>query len=136
MVRERLLKRIAQWQQGMPTDPLNVPLSIMDDLEKMLNSERGNALIDPAFGLRDLRSVFGSHGALDTDSIHKELLFQIECFEPRLVLNRFEYSEALSGYGRLVWLLSGCTKSDSDPQKLNAELSIDINGRATVIATA
>ncbi|NRA25526.1 MAG: GPW/gp25 family protein, partial [Oleispira sp.] len=87
MANERLLKRLGMWQQGKKTGPDSFDLvdSILFDLTKLLNSQRGNVLVDEEMGLSDLRSLFNGHGSPDLDALEQQLLFQITEFEPRIV---------------------------------------------------
>lgn len=134
MANERLLKRLALWQQGKKTSPDSFELvdSIIADLTKLLNSQRGNVLIEEDMGLNDLRSLFNGHGSPDLDALQAQLLFQIVEFEPRLTNPSLLYNEEASGFGELVWRLNANTASDSYAQDLAANIKIDINGKVLV----
>jgi type VI secretion system lysozyme-like protein len=134
MANERLLKRLALWQQGKKTSPDSFELvdSIVADLTKLLNSQRGNVLIEEDMGLNDLRSLFNGHGAPDLEALQAQLLFQIVEFEPRLKNPTLFYNEEASGFGELVWRLNALTASDTYAQDLAANIKIDINGKVLV----
>lgn len=134
MANERLLKRLALWQQGKKTSPDSFELvdSIIADLTKLLNSQRGNVLIEENMGLNDLRSLFNGHGSPDVEALREQLLFQITEFEPRLTGSSLSYNEEASGFGELVWRLNANTASDSYSQELAANIKIDINGKVLV----
>ena len=134
MAHERLLKRLALWQQGQKPlmDSFDLVDSIIEDLVKLLNSQRGNVLIDQDMGLNDLRSAFSGHGAPDIDSLQQQLLFQINQFEPRLSNTELIYNEEQSGFGELVWRLNARTHSETHSQDLAATIKIDINGKVQV----
>lgn len=134
MANERLLKRLALWQQGKKTSPNSFELvdSIIADLTKLLNSQRGNVLIEEDMGLNDLRSLFNGHGSPDLEALQAQLLFQIAEFEPRLTSPSLFYNEEASGFGELVWRLNANTASESYSQELAANIKIDINGKVLV----
>lgn len=134
MANERLLKRLALWQQGKKTlvDSFDLVDSIIVDLGKLLNSQRGNVLIDPDMGLNDLRSAFSGHGSPDIESLQQQMLFQINEFEPRLNSAELIYNEEQSGFGELIWRLNSTTKSETHSQDLAANIKIDINGKVLV----
>lgn len=134
MANERLLKRLALWQQGTKTSPDSFQLvdSIIADLTKLLNSQRGNVLIEEDMGLNDLRSLFNGHGSPDLDALQAQLLFQISEFEPRLTSPILTYNEETSGFGELNWRLIADTVSDTSSQELAANITIDINGKVLV----
>jgi type VI secretion system lysozyme-like protein len=134
MANERLLKRLGMWQQGKKTSPDSFDLvdSIILDLTKLLNSQRGNVLIDEEMGLSDLRSLFNGHGSPDLDALEQQLLFQITEFEPRIVSPSLTYSEENSGFGELIWRLNANTLSEAFSQDIAANIKIDINGKVLV----
>ncbi len=136
MANERLLKRLALWQQGKKTHPDSFELvdSIISDLTKLLNSQRGNVLIDEDMGLDDLRSLFNGHGSPDLDGLQGQLLFQITEFEPRLINPVLSYNEESSGFGELHWRLVASTASDVFAQELAANIKIDINGKVRIFS--
>jgi len=131
MANERLLKRLALWQQGKKTSPDSYDLvdSIIEDLTKLLNSQRGNVLIDDEMGLHDLRSIFNGHGSPDIEDLQQQLLLQITKFEPRLTAASLHYEEEQSGFGELCWRLNARTKSENQPQDCVVLVKIDINGK-------
>jgi len=134
MAHERLLKRLALWQQGQKPlmDSFDLVDSIIEDLGKLLNSQRGNVLIDQDMGLDDLRSAFSGHGAPDIDSLQQQLQFQIHEFEHRLTNAELIYNEEQSGFGELIWRLNARTKSETHSQDLIATIKIDINGKVRI----
>jgi|GEM_PF-2503383 type VI secretion system lysozyme-like protein len=134
MANERLLKRLALWQQGTKTSPDSFQLvdSIIADLTKLLNSQRGNVLIEEDMGLNDLRSLFNGHGSPDLEALQAQLLFQISEFEPRLTSPALTYNDETSGFGELNWRLIADTISDTSSQELAANITIDINGKVLV----
>jgi predicted component of type VI protein secretion system len=134
MASERLLKRMGMWQQGQKPNPDAFDLidSIIIDLSKLFNSQRGNVLIDEDMGLNDLRSLFNGHGSPDLDSLEKQLFFQITEFESRIISPVLTYNEENSGFGELVWRLNANTLSESNRQDLAANIKIDINGKVHV----
>lgn len=134
MANERLLKRLALWQQGTKTSPDSFQLvdSIIADLTKLLNSQRGNVLIEEDMGLNDLRSLFNGHGSPDLEALQAQLLFQISEFEPRLTSPALTYNDETSGFGELNWRLIADTISDTSSQELSANITIDINGKVLV----
>jgi type VI secretion system protein len=134
MANERLLKRFSLWQQGKKTssDSFELVDSIIADLTKLLNSQRGNVLIDDEMGLDDLRSLFNGHGAPDLEALEAQLLFQISKYETRIKAPTINYSEETSGFGELNWRLNGNTASDVNSQELAANIKIDINGKVLV----
>jgi len=134
MANERLLKRLALWQQGKKTNPDSFELvdSIISDLTKLLNSRRGNVLIDESMGLDDLRSLFNGHGSPDLEGLQEQMLFQIAQFEPRLIKPVLSYDEESSGFGELRWRLVANTASEVFPQELAANIKIDINGKVLI----
>lgn len=87
-MRKRLLERIADLEIPSPTG-VTVPhevalkLSIINYLERLLNSRRGESPIDPYYGLSNMANVAGTLVAESSLQLESDLVEQIQLYEKR-----------------------------------------------------
>jgi type VI secretion system protein len=80
---ERLADPDPQGQRTVREDPRRVVDSVMRNLQKLLNTRQGEALIQPDYGMPDITDC--AEGAPETlDRVCRAIKSTIEKFEPRL----------------------------------------------------
>ncbi|WP_419811102.1 GPW/gp25 family protein [Bacterioplanoides sp.] len=133
MAGKRLLKRIEEWQAGKKStaDSYDLPDEIAADIELLLNTQRGNVLIDENMGLPDLRSMFQSHSGVDVEFLSEEMEYQISHYEKRLGGFKLKYDEKNSTAIRLSWQFNANVEGLSN-QEVNASIYINMDGRVQV----
>jgi len=87
-MRTRLLERIANLEKSNPNGvivPHEIALkrSIMNYLERLLNSRRGESPIDPYYGLPNMANFAGSLFAESSLQLERDIVEQIELYERR-----------------------------------------------------
>lgn len=111
MSRERLLKRIRQWDRGLQ-DPVTrgdlaeFKQSVLNDIAKLYNTQRGTVLVNDALGLPDfthLLSQFGSEEIMLMSQHFQEVTAQ---FEPRLKGTQVQYTPREEELGLLRFLIT------------------------------
>lgn len=130
---KRLLQRIAEWQQGKNTggDSYDLADAIASDIELLLNSQRGNVLIDATMGLPDLRSLFQSHSSVNTEQLTDDLSRQIIRYEKRVAIRSLFYDEQRSDTTRLTWQFAAQVKQVRNLE-INAHIHISMDGKVRV----
>lgn len=134
MIQQRLLKRIATWQQG--AQPAHRAGSfthdLLKDVENILNCQQGNVLINELMGLKNLQGHFHSHNAPDLDGLGKEISAQIVEFESRL--KNVSVSQDLDNqdFTHFTWRLSATTEDNYGSLAISAYIKINANGLATI----
>ena len=88
-MKERLLKRLSQWEEANDEDYIEadsnaIADSIRDDLEKLYNTKRGTVLIDDNYGLPDFSHMLNGYAAPDVGAILQQLHLQAKQYEPRI----------------------------------------------------
>ena len=135
MSSQRLLKRMALWQQAKNrTHTEDETDQILLDVEKLLSVQRGNVLIDEEMGLPDLRTVFHSQVAPDIESLGRQIQQQISQYEPRLekveIISEEEDRDHQDG---LHWLMKA-EHVNRAGDWFEAEIKVDVIGNITVRA--
>lgn len=87
-MRTRLLERIADLEMPNPNGvvvPHEVALkrSILNYLERLLNSRRGESPIDPHYGLPNMANIAGSLFAESSLQLERDIVEQIQLYERR-----------------------------------------------------
>ena len=85
----RLMERLAEAGEGQPARAAagseeRLLRSVLDHLLQLLNTRRGNAAIDPDYGLPDLSKLVGSALAADGARIETMVRQVLLKYEPRL----------------------------------------------------
>ncbi len=131
MSQNRLLKRLAHWQQGKQalTNSLSIQESILLDLECLLNSQKGNILIEECMGMDDLKGSFNSHGAPDLEQLAININEQITHYEPRLKNVSLVLNDENNNYSSFNWHLTSKTNNELD---VIALININADGRVSI----
>ena len=131
-MKQRLLKRVSQWEQSSEAsfdevDSNALIESIKDDLEKLYNTKRGTVLIDENFGIPDFSYMLSGYTAPDVGAILQQLHLQTKQYEPRLNAVHVTYVEQSKFPGKLQFQIMAKLKiKENDlPFNVNALLSDD-----------
>lgn len=134
MNQQRLLKRIASWQQGKQSSESaeNIADSILLDIQNVLNCRQGNVLLNQDMGLKNLQGHFHSHNAPDLQGLGNEMSAQISEFETRLKNVSVSMDEDNQDFSNFVWRLSATTADSNDSLSISAFIKINANGLVTI----
>jgi type VI secretion system lysozyme-like protein len=135
MAQLRLLKRMQQWQhlegETLEVDDVRLIESILADIENLLNTIQGTALIHDQLGLSDVKKLFVSHGNVAQDVISEEIRSNLQTFEPRLDRFTLEKDETVNA-GALRWLLRGEVPVRDRVLPVRADISLTADGRISL----
>lgn len=135
MAQLRLLKRLQQWQhlegESLELDDASLVESILVDIENLLNTIQGTALIHDKLGLSDVKKLFVSHGNIAQDVVTDEIRSNIELFEPRLRGCVLEKDETMKA-GALRWRLRGEVAVRDRAVPVRADISLTADGRISL----
>lgn len=135
MAQLRLLKRLQQWQhlegESLELDDASLVESILVDIENLLNTIQGTALIHDKLGLSDVKKLFVSHGNIAQDVVTDEIRSNIELFEPRLRGCVLEKDETMKA-GALRWQLRGEVPVRDRAVPVRADISLTADGRISL----
>ncbi len=137
MAQLRLLKRMQDWQlqdgESRAVDDLELVQSIQHDIENLLNTIQGTALIDERLGLSDVKKLFVSHGSLAQDVITEEIRHNIDTFEPRV--RRFNLEkDSDETTGSIRWRLHGEIPVRDRVIPFQSDITLTADGRISVTA--
>lgn len=139
MAQPRLLKRLQSWQyhQGVTVSVDDVSLvdSILADVQNLLNTIQGTALIDQRLGLSDVKKLFVSHGNLAHDVIHEEIRHNIAEYEPRIKRFTLEPDDK-TPVGALKWQLNGQIPVRDRVVVFSADVVLTADGQISITARA
>jgi type VI secretion system lysozyme-like protein len=135
MAELRLLKRMQQWQhlegESLDVDDASLIESILDDIQNLLNTIQGTALIHDTLGLSDVKKLFVSHGNVAQDVISEEIRSNIQEFEPRILRCTLSRDETVKA-GALRWLLQGEVPVRDRVLSVQATISLTADGRISL----
>lgn len=137
MAQLRFLKRLQQWQQydgSVPTqDDQSLIDSILADVENLLNTIQGTALINERLGLSDVKKLFVSHGSLAQDVVTEEIRYNISRFEARISSFVLE-KDSVVRTAQLGWVLHGEIPVRERSLAFQANLVLTADGRISLKA--
>lgn len=135
----RLLKRLQDWQQyqgqSPPVDDSSLVASILMDVQNLLNTIQGTALINETLGLSDVKKLFVSHGNLAHNVVQDEIRGNITRFEPRIGQFALDPDEK-SPTGALRWQLTGEIPARDRTIAFLADITLTADGQITVTSRA
>lgn len=131
-MKERLLKRLSQWEQANGEDYAEpdsgaIIESMRDDLEKLFNTKRGTVLVDDNYGFPDFSHMLNGYAAPDVGAILQQLHLQAKQYEPRLQSLQVKYVEQKKNPGKLQFQINAkiISKTQEVPLNITALLSDD-----------
>lgn len=131
-MKERLLKRLSQWEQANGEDYAEpdsgaIIESMRDDLEKLFNTKRGTVLVDDNYGFPDFSHMLNGYTAPDVGAILQQLHLQAKQYEPRLQSLQVKYVEQKKNPGKLQFQINAkiISKTQEVPLNITALLSDD-----------
>lgn len=99
--------------------------SILNHLQRILNTRQGSAPIDAEFGVPDFTNLAGSFSAGSTDQIIENLSRMIRRYEPRLLNAQIVLTDSQDEVLSLAFLISGVIRIDNReiPIRMNSHVS-------------
>jgi len=112
MTQERLLKRIQQWSRGddgivSTADVGLYTQSVLDDLEKLFNTQRGTVLIDDDYGMPDFTNSYSNLSPPELEGMERSIREQATKFEPRFKGVIVNYQPRVNDRGLLRFTVTG-----------------------------
>jgi len=112
MSQERLLKRVQKWSHGddgviSATDVNAYTKSVLDDMGKLLNTQRGTVLIDENYGMPDFTNSFNNLAPPELERMEKSFREQAQKFEPRFKGVTVNYQARENDHGLLRFTVAG-----------------------------
>jgi len=135
MASERLLKRLKRLQENDGRTPEMDPAELVDvvlaDIQELLNTIKGTALINPDMGLSDVKNMFVSHGELAISQLTEEIVSNVRQFEKRVDQVYMEQIETKQA-GTLMWRFDGVVFDRRGNIPFSSDLSIGPDGRVRI----
>jgi type VI secretion system protein len=137
MREERLLERIARWDEGSEerrnlTSTEILIASVMRHLQRILNTRQGSVQIDPRFGVPDFTNLASAFTASVAVDIENEISAIIQRYEPRLRSPRLHMLQERPDVLSLTFELSGKIMADQSEVPVRLSTSIGSHGRISV----
>jgi len=141
MSTERLLKRIRQWDRGLQDsvargDIAEYRQSVLNDIAKLYNTQRGSVLISDELGLPDFTNLLNRFGSEEIMFMEKSFQELTETFEPRLKGISVQYAPRENEAGLLRFLITGQLSFRRQNSLLAFYVLLQGDGRITLEARA
>jgi len=138
-MKERLLKRISQWEESTEiifedVDANTLMESIKDDLEKLYNTKRGTVLIDDNFGMPDFSYMLSGYSSPDIGLILQHIHLQTKQYEPRLHALHVTYVEQNKYPGKLQFQITAKLKVKEHDMPFNVYALLSDDGGVSLNA--
>jgi len=138
-MKERLLKRISQWEESTEVnfedvDANTLMESIKDDLEKLYNTKRGTVLIDDNFGMPDFSYMLSGYSSPDIGLILQQIHLQTKQYEPRLHALHVTYVEQNKYPGKLQFQITAKLKVKEHDMPFNVYALLSDDGGVSLNA--
>lgn len=132
----RLIDRVRAWdrQKNLPGQQQVVGRqidSIVEHLQKVLNSKQGTTLMDEAFGMPDFTDIAPLFPA-SVREIEKIIERTIERYEPRLLGVHVDFLMQDEQNLSLCFNIKAVMKQGSEQTRVQLESAIDTNGKTVI----
>ncbi len=136
MREERLLERISRWEEGDERRNLTsadiLIASVMNHLQRILNTRQGSVQIDPRFGVPDFTNLASAFTESLAGQIENDIRIIVERYEPRLKSPRLHMLQERPDVLSLTFELSGSIRIDDSEVPVRLSTSIGSQGRISV----
>ncbi|MBF0170493.1 MAG: type VI secretion system baseplate subunit TssE [Nitrospinae bacterium] len=136
MREERLLERIARWEEGDDrtgvSDTERLVTSVVEHLRHILNTRQGSALIDPDYGVPEFTNLVGTFEAGEVTDVAADMERIIRRYEPRLSSVKVTFAPKENDNLTLRFSVSGEVQADDRTIPLTIETAITAEGRITI----
>ncbi len=129
------MKRFRQWGREEPASDLaGFTESVLEDLDRLYNTQQGTALIDEEYGLPDFSALFNTMTPPEIERIERALRRTTERYEPRLTVTGIEHKQRSDDTGVLRFAVSARTEFREQPVNLEFFALLGGEGRWRVQA--
>ncbi|TDV28736.1 type VI secretion system protein [Paraburkholderia caballeronis] len=139
MRERRLLERIAHWEIAKGrTNQTQVDIlvrSVMDHLQRLLNTRQGSVQIDPQFGVPDFTNLAGGMAAGSTREIEEEIRRMVLKYEPRLKSPKVVLSHEGTDVLSIRFSLEGRLEVDARDIPLQLSTSVASSGKVEIVSS-
>ena len=136
MKEKRLLERIiglqAETARTRLTQAEVLTYSIIEHLQRILNTRQGSALIDSDFGVPDFTNLAGSFATGETSQIIDNMTRMIARYEPRLKSPRIQVAEGSKEVLSLSFSLQGLVAIDDQEIPIHLATRVSSDGRVSL----
>lgn len=128
----RLMERIEQWddqaRQRTGVNSKRCIDSVIEHLNKVLNTRQGSTLMDPEFGLPDFSGIRASFPDCLND-LQQSVTQTIERYEPRLTDVYVEFIDQDKPSMKLIFRIEAMLHDEGEQRHVFLESSVDASGR-------
>jgi|GEM_PF-142518 len=136
-VREyRLLERIRNYQKNPDrrdsATPADMIKSVLDHVQKILNTKQGAVLIDDDYGLPDYTDIAGSFSSDKVQDLEREINRVIRKYEPRLIDALIEFEQQQDDVLALRFKIKGKLMSEHQDVPVVFESVVQSDGKIVI----
>ncbi|WP_244212811.1 type VI secretion system baseplate subunit TssE [Pseudomonas plecoglossicida] len=106
--------------------------SILQHLQRILNTRQGTVLIDPEFGVPDFTNLAGSFVTGETSQMIENITRMVARYEPRLKSPRIVMGEDAQEVLSLSFSLSGVVSINDRDMPLHLATRVSSDGRVSL----
>ncbi|NGR07752.1 type VI secretion system baseplate subunit TssE [bacterium SGD-2] len=106
--------------------------SILNHLQRILNTRQGSVPIDPEFGVPDFTNLAGSFSSGTTEQIMQDMSRMIQQYEPRLRQPRITFSSNQDEVLSLAFSISGTVSIDDRDIPVRLTSQVASNGKVSL----
>lgn len=106
--------------------------SILNHLQRILNTRQGSVPIDPEFGVPDFTNLAGSFSSGTTEQIMQDMSRMIQQYEPRLRQPRITFSSNQEEVLSLAFSISGTVSIDDRDIPVRLTSQVASNGKVSL----
>lgn len=136
MKEKRLIERIiglqAEVGRSRLTQAETLTRSIIDHLQRILNTRQGSVPIDPEFGVPDFTNLAGTFATGETSQIIESMTRMIARYEPRLKAPRIRVAEGTREVLSLSFSLEGLVAIDDRDIPIHLSTRVSSDGRVSL----
>ncbi len=136
MREERLLERIAHWEDGYDrtgvSDTELLVTSVIEHLRRILNTRQGSALIDEHYGVPEFTNLVGTFEAGEVTDVAADMEEVIARYEPRLSSVTVTFAPKENDNLTMRFSVAGQVEADDRTVPLTIETAITAEGRITL----
>ncbi|HLV29920.1 MAG TPA: type VI secretion system baseplate subunit TssE [Burkholderiaceae bacterium] len=136
MNERRLLERLtslgAERDLGQTTRAEILIASILEHLQRILNTRQGSVPIDPEFGVPDFTNLAGTFSTGTTEEIMQDMSRMIQRYEPRLRQPQISFASTQDEVLSLAFSISGTVSVDDREIPIRLTSHVSSNGKISL----
>lgn len=129
---ERLTSLGAERDLGQTTRAEILIASILEHLQRILNTRQGSVPIDPEFGVPDFTNLAGTFSTGTTEEIMQDMSRMIQRYEPRLRQPQISFASTQDEVLSLAFSISGTVSVDDREIPIRLTSHVSSNGKISL----